>query len=142
MEFWKKISTIENIRFKYLIVLLPTQPFRSQKDFKKGIKFLKKGYPVLSFKNLDRSRKYIFEKLKNNFVLNKNLHSTNRQYLKTNFTPCGCFYMVKFSEFLKQKIFFLKKSKYIITEFPNNLDIDKNQDLNIAKVILKSKFKF
>ena len=128
----------KKLRFKYLILLLPTQPFRSQYLFKKAINFLKKkSKSILSIKNLDRSNDYIFRVNSDEIILKKKIKSTNRQFVKSNFTPCGCFYIVKFSEFIKYKSFFIPKSKYFISTFPDNIDIDNPSDLKIANMLYK-----
>ena len=126
--------------FDYIILLLPTQPLRSVNLFKKSLRLLNdnsKG--IISLKNLDRSSKYIFRVDNKKILIKDKLTSTNRQYIKTNYTPCGCFYIVKFSEFIKYKSFFIPKMNYAISKFPDNIDIDSYNDLKLAEVIYSNK---
>lgn len=133
-----KLIKKQKLNFDYIILLLPTQPFRSYQLFKKALEVLKKkSKGIISIKNLDRSSKYIF-KVKSNKILIKNkMTSTNRQFVNSNFTPCGCFYIIKFSEFLKHKSFFIPKMNYLISSFPQNIDVDSPVDLEIANILYK-----
>ena len=140
IEFVTQIKKIKkNIKFKYIIILLPTQPFRSLKTFKSSIKLIGKSYKsIISVKNLNRSKEYIFTTRKNKLKIPSYVKSTNRQYIESNYTPCGCFYIVEAKSFMKKKSFYIPKIKHIITKFPQNLDIDTKFDLSLANMIFKS----
>ncbi len=140
IEFMTQIKKIKkNIKFKYIIILLPTQPFRSLKTFKSSIKLIGKRYKsIISVKNLNRSKEYIFTTRKNKLKIPSYVKSTNRQYIESNYTPCGCFYIVEAKSFMKKKSFYIPKIKHIITKFPQNLDIDTKFDLSLANMIFKS----
>jgi len=130
----------QNFCFKYLILLLPTQPFRNHLLFKKAINSIKNNTKsIISIKNLDRSSDYIFKVNSDKIKIKKKLKSTNRQFVKTNYTSCGCFYIIKFSEFIKHKSLFIPKSNYLISNFPDNIDIDSSEDLKIANLLYKNK---
>ena len=137
-------KSILNYDFETLILLLPTQPFRDSVDFKKGIKLIEKKSidSVISIKNLNRDDNYIFKMSSNKLLIKKNLKSTNRQFINTNYTPCGCFYITKMISFKKFKSIFNLKNKGVITKYPHNLDIDNIQDLNLARLIINNKRKF
>jgi len=140
-EFLKHQSIKKkNFIFDYIILLLPTQPFRSMNLFKKSLKLLENNSKgVISLKNLNRSSKYIFKVNDKKILLKDKLTSTNRQYIKTNYTPCGCFYIIKFSEFIKYKSFFVPKMNYVVSNFPDNIDIDTYNDIKLAEVIYNNK---
>ena len=137
-------KNFSNYDFETLILLLPTQPFRDSVDFKKGIKLIEKKSieSVISVKNLNRNDNYIFKMNSNKLLIKKNLKSTNRQFINTNYTPCGCFYITKMVSFKKFKSIFNLKNKGVITNYPYNLDIDNIQDLNLARLIMDNKRKF
>ena len=140
IEFLER-KKIRNFNFEYLILLMPTQPFRSIKTFLKALKIINKQNfkSIISIKNLNRSDDHIFKKEKNILKVKKNIKSANRQFIKSNFTPCGCFYITKLEEFKKRKSFYNEKTFGIETSFPQNLDIDNINDLNLANSIIKNK---
>lgn len=143
IEFLKHKKFL-NYNFKILILLLPTQPFRDKNNFKRGIKLISKNKvgSVISVKNLNRNKNFIFSMKNKKILIKKNLKSTNRQFINTNYTPCGCFYITKISSFKKNNSIFSLNSKGIVTSFPQNLDIDNRNDLNLARLIIKNKNKF
>ncbi len=134
----------KSVNFQNLILLLPTQPFRSMKIFLKAIQIInKKNFKsVISVKNLNRSDKHIFKKKGNLLEIKTKIRSTNRQFIKSNYTPCGCFYITKLSEYKKNKSFYNNKTIALETSFPENLDIDNLDDLKLANIIYKNKKKF
>ena len=129
-------------KFKYLIVLLPTQPFRDKNLFKKGIDLLNKSKCVISVKSLDRSKEYIFNLNKDKILINKRITSTNRNEINKCYTPCGCFYMINLETFKKNKSLFINGMKYLISHYPDNLDIDNLIDLKIARFLHKKRNSF
>ena len=141
-EFLKS-KKFRDINFEFLILLMPTQPFRSKQAFLKAIKLInnQKLKSIISVKNLNRSSDHIFKKEKNILKIKKKIKSVNRQFIKSNFTPCGCFYITKLNEFKKKGSFYNNKTFGIETSFPQNLDIDNIYDLNLARTIIKNKKK-
>ena len=125
-------------------MLLPTQPYRDPKDLKKALKLIseKNVNNVISVKNLNRSDEYIFKMNSKKIYIKKNMKATNRQFIKSNFTPCGCFYLSKIEKFRKNKSLFDTKARGVVTNFPQNHDIDDINDLNLARLIFKNKNKF
>ena len=130
-----------NINFDFLILLMPTQPFRSMQTFLKAIKIInnKTFKSIISVKNLHRSDDHIFKKEKNILKIKNSIKSVNRQFIKSNFTPCGCFYITSLTEFKKNRSFYNNKTYGIETSFPQNLDIDNIDDLYFANFIGKKK---
>lgn len=133
-----------NYDFEILILLLPTQPFRDPYNFKEGIQLISKKRikSVISVKNLNRNTNYIFRMRSQRLLIKKNLKATNRQFIDSNYTPCGCFYLTKINSFKKYKSIFNVNNRGIITQYPQNLDIDNKQDLYIARIIMENKKKF
>lgn len=133
-----------NYSFKVMILLLPTQPFRDPNHLRKALKLISKKNvnSVISVKNLNRSDGYIFKMDTKKIYIKKNMKATNRQFIKSNFTPCGCFYLTKLEKFKKNKSIFDTKSKGLVTNFPQNHDIDNINDLNLARLIFRNKRKF
>ena len=122
---------------------MPTQPFRRSDSFKKALKLIdSKCKSVISLKNLHRSNEYIFKSSGSSLKIPSYIKSTNRQFIESNFTPCGCFYIVETSKFLKKKSIYIPTIKYIVTTFPNNLDIDLPSDLKLAILIFNNKKEF
>ena len=141
-EFFQylKIKKI-NLEFKYLIILMPTQPFRKISNINNGIKKLNKKFQtILSIKNLNRPKDLIFEKNNNEINIKKKVTgSTNRQFVKSNYTPCGSFLITKLEVFKKSKSLYNNQIGFEETFFPYNLDIDKPFDLKLANLLLKKK---
>ena len=133
-----------NINFEFLILLMPTQPLRSMQTFLKAVKIInnKNFKSIISVKNLYRSDDHIFKKEKNILKIKKKIKSVNRQFIKSNFTPCGCFYITSLSEFKKNGSFYNNRTYGIETSFPQNLDIDNIDDLYFANSISNNKKKF
>jgi hypothetical protein len=91
MTQFKKLK--KNIKFKYIIILLPTPPFRSLKTFNSSLKLIGKRYKsIISVKNLNSSTEYIFIARKNKLKIPSYIKSTNSPHKGSNYTPCGCKY--------------------------------------------------
>ena len=129
-------------KFKYLILLLPTQPFRDKNLFRKGVNLLNKSNCVISLKSLDRSNEYIFNINKKKIFLKKKITSTNRNEIQKTYTPCGCFYMMKLNKFKKNKSLFINEMNYLVSSYPSNLDIDNQIDLKLARFFYQKRKNF
>lgn len=138
-EFTKKNKL--NLEFKYLIIIMPTQPFRRIIDLKNGLKKINKNTnTVLSVKNLNRPTELIFKINDNKIELKKKIKgSINRQFVKSNFTPCGSFLITTIKAFKKNKSLYNNKIAFEETFYPHNLDIDTPFDLKLANLFLKEK---
>ena len=115
---------------------MPTQPFRKIIDLKKALKLLikNKSNTIIGVKNLNRSKNNIFKKVRGRIIINKS-KTENRQFSENVFTPCGSFYITKFSSFLKSKNIYNKKIISYETHFPYNFDINNTLDLEVANLI-------
>ena len=133
-EFLKKTS--HYLKFKYLLLLLPTQPLRKLSTFRKIYNAIrrKKVDTVISVKNLNRTEDTIF-KLRNKQFVNKKIKTENSQFQNSFYTPCGCFYLTSVKKFKKKNNIFNGKIFAIETHYPEHLDIDKKFDLKIANLI-------
>jgi CMP-N-acetylneuraminic acid synthetase len=126
-----------NIIFENLIILQPTSPLRRKIDIINGLKLLNKNNSVISVKNIERSKNFIFKVNKKKIFFPKKIESPNRQYASNFFTPCGSFYMIKYKTFFETKNFYINKSLSYETRFPYNLDINNKMDLKIANLLGK-----
>tara|TARA_Y100000590_G_scaffold468304_1_gene650590 strand:+ start:1978 stop:2673 length:696 start_codon:yes stop_codon:yes gene_type:complete len=133
-EFLSKTKKTHN--FKYLLLILPTQPFRKISTFKKVYKAIKKKNvdTVITVKSLHRTEKLIFKLDKRNLV-KKKLRVENSQFQKNYYTPCGCFYLTSIENFKRTKNLFNGKICSVETDFPENIDIDRRIDLKVANLL-------
>lgn len=132
------LKTKEIFNFKYLLLILPTQPFRKMSTFKKVYKAIKKKNidTVITAKSLHRTEKLIFNLNKMNLV-NKRLRVENSQFQKNYYTPCGCFYLTTIENFKRTKNLFNGRIFSVKTNFPENIDIDRKIDLKVANLLKK-----
>ena len=133
-EFLKKTKKI--FKFKYLLLLLPTQPFRKVSTFKKVYRKFKqnKADTVITVKSLNRTKNLVFNIDKSNLI-RKKLRVENSQFQKNLYTPCGCFYLTKIKNFEKTKNLFNGRIFSVKTDYPENIDIDRKIDLKVAKLL-------
>lgn len=133
LEFAKKSKD----NFENIIMLQPTSPLRKINSFKNKIELLDKNKfnSIISIKNINRSKEFIFKLNKNNKILLKKSikQNPNRQKNNTLFTPCGCFYATKLSLLKKSKSFYNLPVYGVETHFPYNIDIDNKTQYNIVK---------
>ena len=115
----------------------PTSPLRKTSLFKNKIKLLDKKNinSIISVKNIYRSEEFIFKIKKNNIIkLKKSIRiNPNRQRNNKLFTPCGGFYATRSNLLIKNKSFYNLPVIGVETQFPENIDIDTDIDLKIAK---------
>ena len=125
-------------------MLQPTSPLRKINLFKNKIKLLdkKKFNSIISIKNLNRSKKFIFQLNKNNKILLKKSikQNPNRQKNNNLYTPCGCFYATKLNLLKKNRSFYNLPVCGVKTHFPYNIDIDNKAEYNFAKKFYKLNF--
>ena len=128
--------TKDKFKFKYILIILPTQPFRTLRTFKKVFSIIKKNNisTVITVKSTERSENLLF-KLKKNSLIDRKLKVENSQFKKNFFTPCGCFYLTKVKNFKRTKDLFNGKISSIKTHFPENIDIDRKIDLKVANFL-------
>ncbi len=124
-------------KFENIILLQPTSPLRKIDLFKSKIKLLDKNRfrSIISIKNLNRSKEFIFKLDKNKKILLKKTVKQNPNRQKNNrlFTPCGSFYATKLSLLKKNKSFYNSPVYGVETYFPYNIDIDTKAEYKFAK---------
>ncbi len=133
-EFLKK--TKKSFKFKYLLLILPTQPFRKISTFLKVYRKIKQSKidSVITIKNLNRTENLVFN-IKKKGLIKKKLRVENSQFQKNLYTPCGCFYLTKIKNFEKNKNLFNGKIFSVETKYPENIDIDNKIDLKVANLL-------
>ncbi len=139
------ISKMEklNIFADYIVYLQPTSPIRKTKHLLDAIKTVinkkldgawsvnkidKKFHPL---KILIKKKNYLklFSKFGKKIIA--------RQMLADAFIRNGVFYIFSVKELKKQKTIYLKKTLLIDTTY-KTINIDNNEDLRLAKIMLKS----
>tara|TARA_B110000483_G_C18175738_1_gene535010 strand:+ start:346 stop:1026 length:681 start_codon:yes stop_codon:yes gene_type:complete len=137
INFLKKI----NKKFKYIIILQPTTPFRSIKELNKIINHVKKN-KIKSLFSVTESWQHPSEfieikKGKKVKFLDKNL-DTYRQKYKNFYFINGAIYMTEIDYFIKKKRFITNKSLPFIMSQETLIDIDNNFHLKVARGLYKS----
>ena len=131
----------KNQGFDVIGYFLPTCPFISIKDIKKGVKKLKYNDAVISvmpFEDpiqiaLDYNKKTkaitpLFSNLKKN--------KTNSRFIKKTYKPSGGFYFVKIKKLLKEKTFFSGKICGILYSETKYVDIDTIENFKYDQYLL------
>tara|TARA_Y100000816_G_C26031596_1_gene540032 strand:+ start:450 stop:1130 length:681 start_codon:yes stop_codon:yes gene_type:complete len=137
INFLKKI----NKKFKYIIILQPTTPFRSIKELNKIINYVKKN-KIKSLFSVTESWQHPSEfiqikKGKKAKFLDKNL-DTYRQKYKNYYFISGAIYMTEIDYFLKKKRFITNESLPFIMSQETLIDIDNDFHLKVARGLYKS----
>ena len=137
INFLKKI----NKRFKYLIILQPTTPFRSIKELNEIINYVKKN-KIKSLFSVTESWQHPSEfiqikKRKKAKFLDKNLDTYRQKYKKYYFIS-GAIYMTEIDYFLKKKRFITNESLPFIMSQETLIDIDNYFHLKVARGLYKS----
>lgn len=131
----------KKINYKNTCCIYPTSPLINYKDIVKGFKKLKKTKSYVFSACLYKSppqRSFFFQsrELK---LLSRSNYNKRSQDLKRTFHDAGQFYWAKSSTWINQKIIFNKKSEIIEIDYLNFIDINSQQDFNIAKKLFKLK---
>ena len=119
----KNINKVNNI-----LLLQPTTPFRSLKDFKEIKKlFFKKNKTVISY------TKIRFESMTQKKYFSYKIKKLKRRILFKNFLADGSYFLIKKKFLIKSKSFFTKDTiPYLNKKFKFGIDIDTNYDYKIA----------
>ena len=142
LNFFKNKS--EN--FDYVIMLQPTSPLRELKDINNSIKKVlkEKIESLVSVSKLEvHHPRFVYSiKNKDNLVpfLKKNRSSDiRRQDIEPLYFLEGSIYISKIKSLMKYKTFYHKKTKAYVLPKWKSLEIDDNEDLNIAELYIKKK---
>tara|TARA_B100001175_G_C19350826_1_gene562250 strand:- start:86 stop:790 length:705 start_codon:yes stop_codon:yes gene_type:complete len=136
----EKIEKQQNKKFKYLLLLQPTVPFRKKADLKKALKYIKEKNvdSVVSLNSVEGNHPYRMKKInKTNFVLNfineKKENMEPIQKLPKIFLRSGAIYLIERKAFYKYKNLLGTKVKPIIVKDKYAINIDNYKDLIVAK---------
>lgn len=134
--------TLDKYKIDYLVILQPTSPFRSSKDIKESIKFIKKN-KFKSLFSISESLEHPYEAidvLKNNkwrYVLSKSKKFYRRQDFDINsYFINGAIYIVEKNYLIKYEKIISNNHGFYIMKKSSSLDINDHDDLFIARRIL------
>lgn len=126
---------------KIIILLQPTSPLRTTEDIDNAIRIFLEGKceSVISVCNLNHSPLWSF-KLENNYLksfFNQDYLEKRRQELPSLYTPNGAIY-ISTPKILNQYLsFFGDKIIPYLMPFERSIDIDSEEDFNLAEIIFK-----
>ncbi len=127
----KKLKSEKKVIPNIILLLEPTSPLRKIGTINKAIKLLNKN-KINSIIPVSKS-KSIFGKIKNDVFQSLRKFSTNRHkrsnYYVVNSSIWGC----KYDYFIKNKKILSTKPYPILVEFPENLDLNEKNDLEMIK---------
>lgn len=128
-----------------VVYLQPTSPFRNNSHIDQAINhFINTNFrsviSVTENKNFFKS----FYKNKETLTpfFNDKLITNNRQNLKKIYSPNGAIYIFYASDFIKRKKLTFQNSGYYLMKKIDSIDIDDNEDYNLAKFLSKKYLKF
>jgi CMP-N,N'-diacetyllegionaminic acid synthase len=128
-----------------ILLLQPTSPFRTLANIKSALDLFEKNRnPVITIRIADTPPGWAL-KIEGEFVLpyfdNSDLGLQSQQ-LKTAYTPSGSVYAISPHDLRKFRTFFTKSTQpLIINSEKENLDIDTEWDLKIARYLLNDSIK-
>lgn len=135
----KKIEERLDFRFKYILLLQVTSPFRNEKKILDAIKYIegKKYDSVISISDVggyhpDRMKIIHGDYLKN-YNKSKKENMLPRQSLKKTYIRSGSFYLIERKSLIKNNSFVGNKCKGILLKDKETINIDTKIDLLIAK---------
>ena len=128
--------------FEYVQYIFPTNPLRNEKDIIRGYKVLIRNNVDLVI-SVSESKKcgFTINKIDKNHSLKnfvpKKYRKPNRQEFPKTYFIDGSIYIGKWDVWFKKKDWFTVKSKAIITPQERFIDIDDDEDFELAKYKLK-----
>jgi len=132
----------QKVKYKYLLLLQPTSPFRKVEDFKKAYKFLKSNnYDTIITVKKVKEHPILMHKIKNKNLfpyLKQKQKLFNRQEYPSLYYRAGSMYFTRIDTILKNKSYFGKKVKPIIVKDKYEVNIDEPIDFINAKHFLKN----
>lgn len=136
----ERIEKIRNKKFKYLLLLQPTVPFRKKADLKKALNYIKEKNvdSVVSLNSVEGNHPYRMKKItRRNFVVNfineKKENMEPIQKLPKIFLRSGSIYLIKRKAFYKYKNLLGGKVRPIIVKEKYEINIDNFRDLFFAR---------
>ena len=121
-----------------IILLQPTSPFRNKKDLKKVIEQLRFFESSITVKEVEINTELIFSSKNKNELKTKNIDNkkTNRQFNEIKYTPNGNIFGIRVRDFLVNNSFYGKTIGYVEQFGKYNIDINKKEDLLLAKLYI------
>ena len=136
----KKIEKKLSKKFKYLLLLQPTVPFRKKKDLIQALKYIRQKNvdSVVSLNSVGGNHPYRMKiinkrKLVVNFMSFKKENMEPIQKLPKIYIRSGSIYLIKRSAFFKYKNLIGAKVKPIIVKGKYSINVDSSDDLLIAR---------
>ena len=130
--------------FKYILLLQPTSPLRSEKDIKKIINFVKKNN-IKSSVSVTRTREYpqLTYSMNNKHKLKKEFKLYNQDHLRQKYKKLyqvnGALYMARTDWIIKNKTFINQETYGFEMPIERSIDIDDQYDWTVADFLLKNK---
>nr|WP_315174672.1 acylneuraminate cytidylyltransferase family protein [uncultured Flavobacterium sp.] len=130
-----------NEDFDIIVLLQPTSPLRTGKDFDKIIEMFERDtkldgvISVVPFDDLHPARMYNLGTNNELIPFIKDSESMRRQDLEPVYYRNGCFYAVKRQSFFTEKSFMVKNKKAYIMDAEWLVNIDTPRDFKIASII-------
>jgi len=139
----KLIEKIKKIKFDYVVLLQPTSPNRKKGEIDRTLKKIinSKSDSLISLCPLNSTHPEKMKIIKNNKVLSYIIGASEnppRQKLEKLYVPSGNIYIIKRDILLKKKTLIGKKQTFHIINQRDYINIDNEDDLNIAKIKLKN----
>ena len=134
-----KIEKKNNFKFKYILLLQPTVPFRKFSDFQKTFRYIsnKNIDSVTTITDVGSFHPDRMKIIKKNKIFNyNNLKKENMkpfQLLKKVYIRSGSIYLIKRSAFFKYKSFVGANCRGVIVKDKFAINIDTYNDLELAK---------
>ena len=131
----KKIEKKYKKKYKFILILQPTCPFRDLKDLKLAIKkiYSKKYDSVVSVKDVNEHHPLRMKVIKKGYLINysntKKENFVPRQYLPKVYIRSGSIYLLKRDVLLKYKSLVGNKCFGLVLDGKQALNIDTNSDL-------------
>lgn len=121
-----------------IILLQPTSPFRNKKDLKKVIEHLRFFESSITVKEVEINTELIFSSKNKNELKTKNIDNkkTNRQFNEIKYIPNGNIFGIRVRDFLVNNSFYGKTIGYVEQFGKYNIDINKKEDLLLAKLYI------
>ena len=121
-----------------IILLQPTSPFRNKKDLKKVIEQLRFFESSITVKEVEINTELIFSSKNKNELKTKNIDNkkTNRQFNEIKYIPNGNIFGIRVRDFLVNNSFYGKTIGYVEQFVKYNIDINKKEDLLLAKLYI------
>lgn len=121
-----------------IILLQPNSPFRNKKDLKKVIEQLRFFESSITVKEVEINTELIFSSKNKNELKTKNIDNkkTNRQFNEIKYIPNGNLFGIRVRDFIVNNSFYGKTIGYVEQFGKYNIDINKKEDLLLAKLYI------